>query len=122
MPSTFVPEEGLPPPYPLQGDPTTRHSKAQARRLEFLSTSQIRYDLFRSRHEPELYCALPEDWRHRQLNGLSQVCPSWIIGSEPSGDVRHLGPDLKGLSAGEAMISGVRIRGPAEEVYHLIMS
>jgi hypothetical protein len=54
MPSTFVPDEALPPPHPLGGDPTTRHSEAPAGRSEFLSTSQIRYDLFRSRHEPEL--------------------------------------------------------------------
>jgi hypothetical protein len=62
MPSTFVPDGALPLPHRLRGGPTTRHSEALAHRSEFLSTSQIRYDLFRSRNEPELYCALPEDW------------------------------------------------------------
>ncbi len=29
--------------------------------MEFMGTFQTRYDLFRSRHEPELYCAVPGD-------------------------------------------------------------
>jgi hypothetical protein len=61
MPSTFVPDEPLTPTHPLRVDPSTRHSESPAGRSGCPSTSQIRYDLFRSRHEPELYCAVPED-------------------------------------------------------------
>jgi len=61
MPGTFVPDKPLIPTHPLRADPATRHSESPASRSERPSTSQIRYDLFRSRDEPELCCAVPED-------------------------------------------------------------
>ncbi len=61
MPSTFVPDEALLSTRSILIDPAKRHSKSPAGRSEFLATSRIRYDLFRSRHETELYCAVPED-------------------------------------------------------------
>ncbi len=102
MPSTFVPDEALPPPHPLRGDPTTRHSKAPARRSEFLSTSQIRYDLFRSRHEPELYCALPEDWPTRAFIQSDQ----WQV----AGRIDEADPMPLGF-AREAARIGMRLNG-----------
>jgi hypothetical protein len=62
MHRTFVPDEALPPTCSILIDPAKRHFESPASRSEFLGSSQIRYDLFRSRHEPELYCAVPEDW------------------------------------------------------------
>jgi hypothetical protein len=61
MPGTFVPDEPLTPTHPLRVDPASRHAEAVVNRSECPSISQFRYDLFRSRDEPELYCAVPED-------------------------------------------------------------
>jgi hypothetical protein len=61
MPGTFVPDEPLTPTHPLRVDPASRHAEAVVNRSECPRISQFRYDLFRSRDEPELYCAVPED-------------------------------------------------------------
>jgi hypothetical protein len=61
MHRTFVPDEALLSTRSILIDPAKRHSKSPAGRSEFLGTPRIRYDLFRSRHEPELYCAVPEN-------------------------------------------------------------
>ncbi len=60
--------------------------------------------------------------RHRQLNRLRQVRPSWTVNSEASGDASYLGPDPEGSGAGLAVISSVGVGGTTEEVCHLIVN
>jgi hypothetical protein len=96
MPSTFVPVEPLTLIHPLRGDPANRHSESPAGRSEGPSTSPIRYDLFRSRDEPELYCAVPED----------RPAPAFL-GSEPwqvAGQVTEADPMPVGFDREAARI------------------
>jgi hypothetical protein len=60
--------------------------------------------------------------RHRQLNWLRQIPPSWTVSSEASGDAGYLGPDPEGSGAGLAVISSIRVGRTAEEVGHLIVN
>ncbi len=59
MHSTFVPDEALTPTRPILFGPDGPSPKPRSG-VASLGTPEIRYDLFRSRHEPELYCAVPE--------------------------------------------------------------
>jgi hypothetical protein len=102
MPSTFVPDEPSAPTYPLRGDPASRHSESPTGRSEGPSTSPIRYDLFRSRDEPELYCAVPEN----------RPAPAFL-GSEPwqvAGRLAEADPMPLGFDREAARI-GVRLNG-----------
>jgi hypothetical protein len=62
MRRTFVPGEPLTPTRPIWLDAAHPHSEPPTSRSEFLGTSPTCYALFRSQHEPELYCAVPQDW------------------------------------------------------------
>ncbi|WP_342211333.1 hypothetical protein [Microvirga pakistanensis] len=61
MQRTFVPDEALTSTHSILLDQASRHSERSTSGAESLGTSQIRYNLFRNWHEPELYCAVPED-------------------------------------------------------------
>ncbi len=102
MPSTLVPDERLTPTHPLRGDSATRHSESPTGRSGCPSTSQMRYDLFRSRHEPELYCAVPED----RPGPAFLNSESWrVAGKLAEADPMPLGFDR------EAARVGVRLNG-----------
>jgi hypothetical protein len=58
MHSTFVPDEVLTHPRQTLIDAANPHSGSQSGKT--LAAFQTRYDLFRRRHEPELYCAVPK--------------------------------------------------------------
>jgi hypothetical protein len=59
MHSTFVPDEALTLRRPILFGPDDL-SPGPRSGMTSLGTPGARYDLFRSRHEPELYCAVPE--------------------------------------------------------------
>jgi hypothetical protein len=61
MHRTFVPDEATTPTCSILFNPAKLHSAPRTSGVEFMGTFQTRYDLFRSRHEPELYCAVPRD-------------------------------------------------------------
>jgi hypothetical protein len=61
MHRTFVPDEATTSTCSTLFNPAKLHSDPRASGIEFLGTFQTCYDLFRSRHEPELYCAVPRD-------------------------------------------------------------
>lgn len=54
---TVVPDEALTQGRPILTDPYRERQSGSACR----GASRTRYDLFRNRHEPELYCAVPEN-------------------------------------------------------------
>ena len=94
MHRTLVPDEALTPARP--------HSKPQTSRLGSLSIPPTRYGLFRSRHEPELYCAVPED---RPAPAFLNS-ESWrVAGQLAEADPMPLGFDR------EAARVGVRLNG-----------
>jgi hypothetical protein len=97
MPSTFVPNEPLTPNHPLRVDPADRHSESPAGRSEGPSTFQIRYDLFRSPDEPELYCAVPED---RPAPAFLGSEPWQVAGQMAEADPMPLGFDRKAARIG----------------------
>jgi hypothetical protein len=59
MHSTFVPDEALTLTRPILFGPDRPSPEPRSESMS-LGTPGTRYDLFRSRHEPELYCAVPE--------------------------------------------------------------
>jgi hypothetical protein len=59
MHSTFVPDEALTLTRPTLFGPHDLSPEPRSG-MTFLGTLGTRYDLFRSRSEPELYCAVPE--------------------------------------------------------------
>jgi hypothetical protein len=59
MHSTFVPDEALTLRRPILFGPDDLSPASQSG-MTSLGTPETRYDLFRSWHEPELYCAVPE--------------------------------------------------------------
>jgi hypothetical protein len=99
MHRTFVPDEALTPTHAIPAD---QHSDAHTSRSEFLGTSPIRYELFRSRHEPELYCAVPED---RPAPAFLQSDRWQVAGRINEADPTPLGFDR------EAARIGVRLNG-----------
>jgi hypothetical protein len=59
--------------------------------------------------------------RYRQVVREGDIYPGYGSESGCARGASHVGPDLKGLSAGLAMISGVGVRRTAEEISHLIV-
>ncbi len=57
MHRTFIPDEALTQSRPILADPNGERQSGSVRQ----GASRTRYDLFRNRHEPELYCAVPEN-------------------------------------------------------------
>jgi hypothetical protein len=100
MPSTFVPDEPLTPTHPLRVDPASRHAEASASRSECPSISRIRYDLFRSRDEPELYCAVPED---RPAPAFLASQPWQAAGQMAEADPMPLGFDREAARIGACL-------------------
>jgi hypothetical protein len=101
MHSTFVPDEVLTHPRPTLVDGADPHSEPRSESKAF-AASQARYDLFRRRHEPELYCAVPK----------GRPAPAFLRSDrwQAAGEMDEAGPTPLGFDREAARI-GVRLNG-----------
>ncbi|MFC5086176.1 hypothetical protein [Microvirga arabica] len=102
MQRTFVPDEALTPTHSILLDLDSRHSERSTSGAESLGTSQTRYNLFRNGHEPELYCAVPED---RPAPAFLQSDRWQVAGQMDESGATPLGFDW------EAAKIGIRLNG-----------
>lgn len=101
MHSTFVPEKVLTHRRLIRVDPANPHPKPRSGPTAFAG-SQTRYDLFRRRQEPELYCAVPKGRPAPDFLGSDR----WQV----VGDIDEAGPTPLGFDREAAQI-GVRLNG-----------
>lgn len=101
MYSTFAPDEVLTHPRSTLVDPANPHSEPRSGSAAF-AASETRYDLFRRRHEPELYCAVPK----------GRPAPAFLRSDQwqAVGEMDEVGPTPLGFDREAAQI-GVRLNG-----------
>jgi len=101
MHGTFVPDEVLTHTRPIRVDSANPHSESRSG-WTALAASRTRYNLFRRRHEPELYCAVPK----------GQPAPAFLRSDrwQAAGEIDEAGPMPLGLDWEAARI-GVRLNG-----------
>jgi hypothetical protein len=101
MHRTFVPNEVLTNTRLTLVDGANTHSEPRSG-SKALAASQTRYDLFRRRYEPELYCAVPK----------GQPAPAFLQSDrwQAAGEMDEAGPTPLGFDRKAARI-GVRLNG-----------
>ena len=101
MHSTFVPDEVMTQTHPIRVDPANPHSESRSG-WTALAASRTRYDLFRRRHETELYCAVPK----------GQPAPAFLRSArwQAAGEIDEAAPVPLGFDL-EAALIGVRLNG-----------
>ncbi|WP_343039266.1 hypothetical protein [Microvirga makkahensis] len=101
MHGTFVPDEVLTHTCPIQVDQANPHAESRSGSTA-LAASRTRYNLFRRRHEPGLYCAVPK----------GQPAPAFLRSDrwQAAGEMDEAGPMPLGFDREAARI-GVRLNG-----------
>lgn len=101
MHGTFVPNEVLTDTRLTLVDGANPHSELRSG-PKALAASRVRYDLFRRRYEPELYCAVPK----------GQPAPAFLQSDlwQAAGEMDEAGPTPLGFDREAARI-GARLNG-----------